>query len=273
MEWSRAKKYTIIILIILNLVLLCLNIYKGLETRLGSERIKDVISLLKAEGITVECPLPRDYSPLAEITTSDYSFDYIKLEKTFMEGETNVKRTDEYNSVVFISDNSRIVIKGSSVNFTSQYAREFNNDNDVKVYTDKMVKRINENFGSYKFHSLYETDEGYIVKYYEKFNGRNVYSNFAYFTVKGKNIALALNYTKLGNELSEKNSIYAADEALYAADDYIKEDNKNARITSIELGYYVIGSNYGGEDFAIPFYNITAENKEYYVNAYTGECF
>ena len=120
MEWSRAKKYTIIILIILNLVLLCLNIYKGLETRLGSERIKDVISLLKAEGITVECPLPRDYSPLAEITTSDYSFDYIKLEKTFMEDETNVKRTDEYNSVVFISDNSRIVIKGSSVNFTSQ---------------------------------------------------------------------------------------------------------------------------------------------------------
>lgn len=272
MEWSRAKKYTIIILIILNLILLCLNIYKGIETRLGAERIRDVISLLNSEGITVECSLPRDYSPLGEITTSDYSFDYIKLEKTFMEGESNIRRTDEYNSVVFISDVSRIVIKGSSVNFTSQFAREFNDDNDVKLYTDKMVKRINENFGSYKFHSLYKTDEGYIVKYYEKFNRRNVYSNFAYFTIKGKNIALALNYTKLGSELNEKNSIYAADEALYAADNYIKEDN-NSCITSVELGYYVIGSNYGGEDFAVPFYNIIAGNKEYYVNAYTGECF
>lgn len=273
MEWSKAKKYTVIILILLNIVLMGLNIYKSFETRLTGSRISDVASLLNSRGVTITCSLPGSYKPMAEIATSDYSFDFVRLERIFMEGEQNVRRTDEYNSVVFISDNSRLSVRGSTVSFTSTLSENIAGINEARQYSDGIINKINENFGNYDFHSVSETDEGYIVKCYEKSGGKNVFSNFAYFTIKGNNVALALNYAGIGSEMSVKKNIFAADEALYSAINNIKEDSEKANISRVELGYYVISSNYGGGDYATPFYLITANGKDYYVNAYTGECF
>lgn len=273
MEWSKAKKYTIIILVILNIVLLSFNVYKSFETRLSSIRINAVTSLLLSKDITIVSTLPRSYKPMADIVVSENVFDYIKLEKIFMEGQNNIRRTDEYNSVVFISDNSRLAIKGSIINFTSDYGREINNEAEAKAYAQKLIDRINDDFGRYTFYSLYKTSDGYSVKFYEKTDNHNIFSNFAYFTIRGSNIALALNYVKIGNELSEKNNIYAADEALYSAANLIAEENEKPNISNVELGYYAIKSSTGNESIATPFYLIIANGKEYYVNAYTGECF
>lgn len=273
MEWNKAKKYTIIILVLLNAVLLCLNVYKGFETRLGSSRINAVTSLLESRNITIGSTLPRSYKPMADISVSEYSFDYIKLEKIFLEGQSNIRRTDENNSVVFMSDTSRLTIKGGTINFTSTCDSEFSNEKAVKEYTQNLIDRINGDFGNYKFHSINQISGGYSVKFYEKTDNYYIFSNFAYFTIKGNNIALALNYAKIGNELSIKNNIYAADEALYSAADLISKENEKPLITSIELGYYAIKSSTGSDETATPFYLIFANGNEYYVNAYTGECF
>lgn len=273
MEWSRAKKYTVIILILLNIVLMGLNIYKSFETRLTSSRVSDVVSLLSSRGVTITCSLPGRYKPMAEIATTDYSFDFVRLQRIFMSRDTNVRRTDEYNSVVFISDSSRLSVRGSAISFTSSLQETISDSSRARQYSDDMIDKINENFGDYKFHSISESEDGYIVKYYEKWGRKNVFSNFAYFTIKGNNVSLALNYVKLGSEAGESENIFAADEALYSAVNNIKEDGENANISGVELGYYVISSNYGGGYYATPFYLITANGKEYYVNAYTGECF
>ena len=273
MEWSRAKKYTVIILILLNIVLMGLNIYKSFETRLTNSRISDVTTLLSSRGVTITCSLPVSYKPMAAISTSDYSFDFVRLQRIFMSGETNVRRTDEYNSVVFISDSSRLSVRGSTLSFTSSVSENISDSSMARRYSDDMIDKINEDFGDYKFHSISETEDGYIVKYYEKWGRKNVFSNFAYFTIKGNNIALALNYVKLGGEVNERKNIFAADEALYSAINNIKEDGEKANITCVELGYYVINSSYGAGNYGTPFYLIIANGKEYYVNAYTGECF
>lgn len=273
MEWSKAKKYTVIILILLNIVLMGLNIYKSFETRLTGSRINDVAALLNSRGITITCSLPKSYEPMAEITTFDYSFDFVRLERIFMEGEQNVRRTDEYNSVVFISDNSRLSVKGSTVSFTSSLENNIQGINEARQYSDGIINKINENFGNYDFHSIIENEEGYIVKYYEKSARKNIFSNFAYFTIKANNVALALNYTEIGSEMNGRKNIFAADEAIYSAINNIKDDSEKANISGVELGYYVVSSSYGSGDYATPFYLITANGKDYYVNAYTGECF
>lgn len=188
-----------------------------------------------------------------------------------MEGESNVKRTDEYNSVVFMSDNSRLSVKGGAVTFTSEGAGEIKSSEEARAYAEGVIERINEYFGNYKFHSMYSTDEGWSVKFYEKNEGYSVFSNFAYFTIKGSNIALSLNYMKTGSELNVKNDIYAADEALYSAVPLIEKEKGRTNVSDVELGYYAVKS--GTEEIATPFYLIVSEGKEYYVNAYTGECF
>lgn len=273
MDWIKAKKYTIIVLVILNIVLLVLNIYKSFDTRLSYSRINALNSILKSDNITLSTKLPTIFKPMAEINASEYSFDHIKLQKIFLSGQSNVKRTEEYNSVIFISDTSRLSVKGSSINYTTTLSYSVNSDEMAKEYADKLVNSINSEFGKFKFYSISNTNDGYVIKYYEKKDGYNIFSNFAYFTIKENNVSVAINYVKLGSTIDTKNNIYAADEALYSAVKSIKKEIEKPVITDVKLGYYAIKINSAGEVVAIPFYLISVNNKEYYVNAYTGECF
>lgn len=273
MDWIKAKKYTIIVLVILNVVLLVLNIYKSFDTRLSYSRINALNSILKSDNITLSTKLPTSFKPMAEINASEYSFDHIKLQKIFLSGQSNVKRTEEYNSVIFISDTSRLSVKGSSINYTTTLSYSVNSDEMAKEYADKLVNSINSEFGKFKFYSISNTNDGYVIKYYEKKDGYNIFSNFAYFTIKENNVSVAINYVKLGSTIDTKNNIYAADEALYSAVKSIKKEIEKPVITDVKLGYYAIKINSAGEVVAIPFYLISVNNKEYYVNAYTGECF
>ena len=273
MGWIKAKKFTIIVLVILNIVLLVLNIYKSFDTRLSYSRINALNSILKSNNITLSTKLPTSFKPMAEINASEYSFDHIKLQKIFLSGQSNVKRTEEYNSVIFISDTSRLSVKGSSINYTTTLSYSVNSDEMAKEYADKLVNSINSEFGKFKFYSIYNTNDGYVIKYYEKKDGYNIFSNFAYFTIKENNVSVAINYVKLGSTIDTKNNIYAADEALYSAVKSIKKEIEKPVITDVKLGYYAIKINSAGEVVAIPFYLIGVNNKEYYVNAYTGECF
>lgn len=273
MDWIKAKKFTIIVLVILNIVLLVLNIYKSFDTRLSYSRINALNSILKSDNITLSTKLPTSFKPMAEINASEYSFDHIKLQKIFLSGQSNVKRTEEYNSVIFISDTSRLSVKGSSINYTTTLSYSVNSDEMAKEYADKLVNSINSEFGKFKFYSIYNTNDGYVIKYYEKKDGYNIFSNFAYFTIKENNVSVAINYVKLGSTIDTKNNIYAADEALYSAVKSIKKEIEKPVITDVKLGYYAIKINSAGEVVAIPFYLISVNNNEYYVNAYTGECF
>ena len=273
MDWVKAKNYTIIVLVILNIVLLGLNIYKSFDTRLSYSRINSLNALLKDDNITLSSKLPRSYKPMAEINASEYSFDHIKLQKIFFAGQNNVKRTEEYNSVIFMSDTSRLSLKGSSINYTTTLSYSINNEEKAKEYAEQLVNDINNEFGKFKFYSISSANDEYIIKYYENREGYNIFSNFIYFTIKGNNASIALNYVKLGSVIDTKNNIYAADEALYSAVKSIKKEEEKPVITDVKLGYYAMKVNSAGEVVAVPFYLINASNKEYYVNAYTGECF
>ena len=259
MDWVKAKNYTIIVLVILNMVLLGLNIYKSFDTRLSYSRINSLNALLKDDNITLSSKLPRSYKPMAEINASEYSFDHIKLQKIFFSGQNNVKRTEEYNSVIFMSDTSRLSLKGSSINYTTTLSYSINNEEKAKEYAAQLVNDINNEFGKFKFYSISSANDEYVIKYYENREGYNIFSNF--------------NYVKLGSVIDTKNNIYAADEALYSAVKSIKKEEEKPVITDVKLGYYAMKVNSAGEVVAVPFYLINASNKEYYVNAYTGECF
>ena len=59
MDWIKAKKYTIIVFVILNIVLFVLNIYKSFDTRLSYSRINALNSILKSDNITLSTKLPK----------------------------------------------------------------------------------------------------------------------------------------------------------------------------------------------------------------------
>ncbi len=272
MEWRKATKYVIIMLLAVNAVLFCLNLYKANSTVVSSARIADISALLKDRDITLNCTLPNKYRPMAQLNTHNYSFDYIKLQNLFMWGRTDITRTEKYSSVVFASGSDSLVIKGSSIEYTGTADREITSAEDAQIYADDIADRINKLFGSYELYSSDTAQGTYSIKYYSKYDNRNVFSNFLYFTVNGSNINISLNYSEIGGVSGKKESIIGSDEALFAVIDSIKTDYPdNSIVSDVELGYYDSELSAADENYAVPCYVIRAGDREYFVNAYTGE--
>ncbi len=274
MEWRKATKYIIILLIAVNAVLFCLNLYKANATVVSSGRIADITALLKTRSVTLDCSIPNKYRPMAQLYTENTDFDYIKLQNLFMLGMPDIKRTERYNSVVFSSANTSLVIKGGNIVYTGTSESAFTTSDAASVYAENMADKINELFGDYEFHSAASNNGEYIIKYYSKYEGKNVFSNFLYFTIKGNNINITLNYSKLNGSGRSKGKIIGSDEAIFAALDRIKEDHPDkCSISSVELGYYDSELSPSEEEYAVPCYAVRVGNREYFVNAYNGEVF
>ncbi len=271
MEWRKAREYIIWLLLAVNIVLFCTNLYRANDTVVSAGRIADVTSVLKSRGITLDCSLPNKYRPMAQLYTQNHSYDYIKLQNLFMSGKSDIKRTERYNSVVFTSGNSSLVIRGGSIEYVDTLSSSFDSSEAAAAYCGTIADNINSLFGDYEFYSSEVIDGGYSVKYYSKYNNRNVFSNFLYFTIKGELLNIALNYSDI-QESSGRRSIKGSDEAVFAAIDSILSDHpEGCLISDVEQGYYDSQLSAADENYALPCYIIRAGGGEYFVNAYTGE--
>lgn len=271
MEWKKAKKYIIWLLLAVNIILFCVNLYRANDTVVSASRIANITSILKDKGITLDCTLPNKYRPMTQLYAQNYSFDYIKLQNLFMSGKNNIQRTERYNSVVFTADNSSLVIRGGSIEYVDTLPSAFGSADQAAAYCSTIADNINSLFGDYVFYSASATDGGYSVKYYSKYDNRNVFSNFLYFTIKGSSLNIALNYSDI-QESSGKKNITGSDEAVFAAIDRIRNDFPDGcTISCVELGYYDSQLSASDENYALPCYIIRAGGNEYFVNAYSGE--
>lgn len=273
MEWSSAKNYTIIMLIILNIFLFVLNVNRVSENMLDGERIQSIKSLLEENNIEVECEIPKEFFPKARIEVNDYRYDYIELEQIFLKDESNIKRTDVENGVVLLSDCSNLTIKGSKLELKRDINFESFDYENVKAYCDNIVESVNNKFGKYKFHSYSLEEDRFVLTYYEKADGYNVFSNYIKFYVGKNQLNMQLNFSSIGKESGKKTPIYASDEILYSFKNSLDYESNKFIVTNIEFGYKSVDSKNNLDDYLVPFYRIFCNNKEYFVNAYSGECF
>lgn len=271
MEWKKAREYIIWLLLFVNIVLFGINLYRANDTVVSASRIADITSILKSKDIVLNCTLPNKYRPMSQLYTQNYSFDYIKLQNLFMSGKTDIQRTERYNSVVFTSGNSSLVIRGGSIEYVDTLSAAFGSADEAAAYCEAIADNINSLFGSYIFYSSSPIEGGYSVKYYSKYDNRNIFSNFLYFTIRGNSLNIALNYSDI-QESGGRKRIVGSDEAVFSAIDSIKNDcPQGCTISDVELGYYDSRLSASDENYALPCYIIRAENNEYFVNAYTGE--
>lgn len=272
MEWEKAKKYIVFLLLAVNVVLFGLNIFRANDTVVGIARVNNIKAYLETRGITVSCTLPNKYRPMAKLSTGNFSYDYLKLRSIFMPMSTDVQRTDRYSSVVFTSGNSSLVVKGSSIEYIGTLDEAINTAEAAMAYSNKMADTINENFGNFVFHSVMAQDGGFSVKYYCRYDSTDIFSNFLYVFVKDTSVNIALNYSDVSDSGIGREDIIGSDEAVFAAVDRIKEDYpEKCVISAVELGYYDSLIADLDENYAVPCYVIRSGTKEYFVNACTGE--
>jgi len=70
MDWSKAKRVAIFILVIVNIILLGLNYKKDREYELTAAQEKAVFSIMAANGINIYTELVSNYAPMSSINVS-----------------------------------------------------------------------------------------------------------------------------------------------------------------------------------------------------------
>lgn len=259
MEWSKAKRLTIILLVAINIVLLVLNINKEQSYRVSRERIENIVNVCKNNNINIECSLPESIEARSQLGIQEYNYDYVTLQQIFFGSISGVQRTSDYTSVIFTRDNERLVVENSRAVFTG-------GTGDYNEY----ILKLNELLGEFNV----VKNIGDSIYYYQSFNELPVFSNYICVEESNGAVNITLNYSRIRHSVGARESIIGADEAVYSAVDDIVMDIEGERsITSIEIGYYDSRTNLSQEGTIPPVYAICVNDRMYFVNAYTGICY
>lgn len=277
MDWKKAKNYTIIFLLILNVMLFGLNLIKYNKYNLSQEQKNDINAILNKNNITVATEMPDNYKPMPQITLKSSSYDAIELQKIFFNSITKIRRTEEFDKTIFSVGNESLKLYGNHAfyennNIVDNY--ELSRKTAVKS-VEKYIDEIEKNFSKLKLIRTTQSDEYIILEYDQSYLDNLIFNNSVIFTVYADGrFNCKLSYFEPMQMTGEKTDICSSDEALFVFYKGIKNviNTENLiKITEMNLGYYT--EDYMQTDLdviAVPHYRIFVEgiDEPYYINAY-----
>lgn len=274
MEWKKAKNYTIIFLVILNLIFFVLNMVKGSQYRLSAADISAVSRVIEKRGIILNCELPSNFSPMGQLYMREFEYDNLELQGIFFGTISGVRRVDADNDIIFSRDDDTLTVSTDCVSYVGtldDIPGDMTGAGDaVEVYVDA----LNDYFGDYSLNIQNETQDGYYFEYMQSFQNQQVFSNYLKAWVgKDGSIQLTFNYQQPVEYKGIREDIISADEAVYAASGLIDADFSAASVDAVEKGYFLTERYGNGELAAVPQYKIYVNggSASYYVNAYSGD--
>ena len=274
MEWKRAKNYTIVFLIIINVIFLILNVAKRSEYRLSTSDITAVSQVIEDRGIILNCDLPRDFSPMGQLYMREFGYDNLELQEIFFGSISGVRRVDVNDDIIFSRDNNTLTVARDSVSFSGTLETQPADIESAGVAVKEYVDALNDYFGDYSLNISSETGEGYYFEYRQSFQNQLVFSNYLKAWVDSNgSIQLIFNYQQPLEYKGTREDIISADEAVYAASRLIDDDFTTASVDGVEKGYFLVERYGSGELAAVPQYKIYVNGggASYYVNAYSGD--
>lgn len=274
MNWDKARNYTIFFLIVFNIIIFTFGFQARISKRMTNDQRQDIVNILRQNGITVKCELPRSRKTVGQLMLRRLDFDYLKLQKIFLDDQSNVKRIDAEDKITISNGAETLTVEGNHIEYKNTAVHAADKAQAQKA-AKTLVKDIHEYFGNFYMYSSDENGEQYNFRFTEKVSGLKVYNNIISVSVyKTGGLRLGLSYLQTGEHYGGKMTAIPCDEALFSAMPYILEyegENKELNITNVELCYYLHRIP-ADEGIAIPCYRITVNwDKIYYINAYTGD--
>ena len=298
MKVEKAKTAVIIIFAVINLLWLFLQQDREKGYILTAEQENAINGALSLNGISLETPLIKDYSPMKELVLKP--FNYAALEAILFDGAepSRISEFENFEGTTKLYNKSQITIHSDRLVFEKEDGLlpgiSVKEDDPVPYYTgitaeeaaslcDNIINAV-KNLGLdldfvLNYHS--GTMNHFIFEYWGLHNGMLIPSNSIIFAVDDYGIANISFYMQIPFEYSASSrDIYSADEALLTLIRHIKNDypdNTDAVITDMELVYY-LNEKTSYEAVAAPHYLFkvkanrnSAYEDRYYINAYTGQ--
>ncbi|MBQ7103621.1 MAG: hypothetical protein IJN89_06145 [Anaerotignum sp.] len=279
MEWGNAKKFVIVLLVIINVVLAGLNYKQRQGNNMTSAQERAIFEVLSQNGITLYTELPADGASMTrlEVELPDYSKE--TLERLFFGGEKTTVTVKD-SQVLYRNAYASLTLDGAHGLFKKagvEEGKEGMTKADAQKEAQRFIDGTEHFFGVYDEPVVTEKENGYRVDFFGLHKRENVFANyFSIIVTRGGIRQIEFEYCPVAGHSGEKKELAFADEALLT---FMREWKKNgtaeqATIHHIELGYDKVERSTAAVDGAIyldPCYRIylMEEEEPYLVNGYT----
>lgn len=276
MDTKLAKNYTIIFLLILNILLFFLNFSLKEKYKMTREQEKIIISYLEQENVKIYTTLPKKYYPMPQITMKKNKQDDLILQKIFFENTENLLSTKKFEDTVFTQGYKTLTINNLFVRFEDLTPKENFQYNKQNCFTliENYKKNMQKQYGKLYLDNVFEEEEYFLINYTKKVSGHKIFNNIFTFKVyKNGDIQIYFTNYEKPEEITDKINICSADEAMYTFVKEIKNliPDKEIYIKQIDLGYYLKPDDENITFSFLPYYRfyIQSSKTPFYVNAYT----
>ncbi|WP_304507098.1 two-component system regulatory protein YycI [Anaerotignum sp.] len=278
MEWAGAKRFVIVLLLILNIILAGLNIQQKRDNTMTSAQEKAIFEVLSQNGITLYTDLNIDTKPMYRLEAKVPSYSKEDLEAAIFDGEKT--KVSVGTKTVYKTENEILTLEGDKGTFVDKTVEKglinLNKEAAIKLAEHKM-QQMEPIFGEYELCYSFKEEDGWRIDFCSIYKDEVVFSNHFSFFVSDQGIyQLDFTYCEITGMTQEKKEICMEDEALMT---FMQEWNKrdsaeDAAIQKLEIGYDLMEQGQavmGTGLFLEPCYRIylMEESEPYLVNAYT----
>lgn len=279
MEWGNAKKFVIVLLVLLNLVLAGLNYRQNQEATMTAAQERAIFEVLSQNGIIMYTDILTDSAPMARLSAEIPSYSKETLERLFF-GSKKTTVAVRGEQTVYRGEGAVLTVSGGYGLWKKDDVadgKEGLHKADAQKAAEDFLMGTEHFFGSYEEPLVLEWEEGYEVRFYGLYKREKVFSNyFSVLVTKGGIKQIEYHYCPIQGYSDEERDICYSDEALLTFMREWKKSGKEgeATIHRIELGYEQMEGGNTAETDTIelePCYRIylMEEDEPYLINAYT----
>ena len=273
MDWGKAKNYTIIFLVLLNIFLFIFNLISDKRYFISDEQISNISELLQKNDIKLNAEIPTDFKPMWQVVFEKNIYDETIFQKIFFQEGEKFNRTSDFEKTILSSENKKITIFEDFVEFQSfQKSNDFSSMDKALNFSNSYIKKISEFFEGFSLYQTKDLSDCYFIEFIQKYKGIDVFNNYVKFNInKDGTFKIQIKYFKIKSSYSDAIDICSADEALFIfADEIKKMYAKEIIVSKIEKGYYFENYTKGKNIVSLPYYkiDIIGVEQSFFINAY-----
>ncbi len=278
MEWGNAKKFVLILLVFLNVMLAVLYQSQQRENVMTSAQEKAAFEVLSKNGITMYTDLITEYEPMRRLVCKNPLYTKERLEQMFFDGEKTTVIPSE-GKILYRGERAILTMQGAKgeVVYDISVGKDGLSKEDALEQAEQYMKHLDAEFHHFALYGIQEQENGYCVKFYQKYEDKYVFSNYMLLYVSKEGIyRMEFSDYPVEGYIGEHKDIFYADEALLAFMRAWKQikPQQNVTVQHMDLGYMVAETSTKSTDsssYAVPCYVISVMEQEepFFINAYT----
>ncbi len=277
MEWSNAKKFVVVLLVLLNALLAGLNYQQRQDNTMTASQERAIFEVLSQNGITLYTDLLTNHAPMARLVAEPASYSKETLERLFFGGERTTVTTKGERSV-YQGETASLTLNGTKGVWQTEEqngGKTELTEAEAQRLAQKFMDNTEHFFGSYEEVTVTEETDGFRVDFYGQYKREKIFANYFSFFVTDAGIQrITFSYCPVRGYTGEKQDICYADEALLAfMREWKMSEQEKTTIYRMELGYARMESGSAGAASITlePCYRIylAEEEEPYLINAYT----